>query len=116
MADEKKARVSRNTLKTEKNEIHIPPAPGGIRANFAMRMGTADYVTYRRYDAVKNAFLSYRRQNTGKTLCSRITNSGETFSVGKTIYAKLCLVSGYLRLFLALDPQAYNQKKEPAHS
>ncbi len=111
MADEKKARVSRNTLKTEKKEIHIPPAPGGIRANFAMRMGAADYVTYRRYDAVKNAFLSYRRQNTGKTLCSRITNSGETFSVGKTIYAKLCLVSGYLRLFLALDPQAYNQKK-----
>ncbi len=65
----------------------------------------------RRYDAVKNAFLSYRPVRKGKTLRTRISGSGETFATGRKMLARLVLVSGYLRLFLALDPNAYSVQK-----
>lgn len=125
MADEKNNRAARGSGKGKPAggkkadggrpaaaQLHIPPPRGGTRANFAARMGDAGYATCRRYDAVKNAFLSYRpAEEKGKKLNCRLTNSGETFGVGRTVFAKLCLVSGYLRLFLALDPKAYNQNK-----
>lgn len=80
--------------------------------NFAARMGDAGYVVGRRYDAIKNAFLSYRPAGKkGRSLRARITRGGETFGFGRTVIAKLCLVGGYLRLFLALDPKAYNVQK-----
>ena len=82
------------------------------RQTFAARMGDAGYVAGRRYDAVKNAFLSYRTAGKKpKTVRARITSGGETFGAGRNLYAKLCLVGGYLRLFLALDPKAYNPQK-----
>ena len=95
-----------------------PAHPAGINRsaaaprNFAARMGDAGYVVGRRYDAIKNAFLSYRPAGKkGRSLRARITRGGETFGCGRTVIAKLCLVGGYLRLFLALDPKAYNVQK-----
>lgn len=87
-------------------------ASKGERQTFAVRMGDAGYVTGRRYDAIKNAFLSYRSSGKKpKAVRARLTSGGETFGTGKKLYAKLCLVGGYLRLFLALDPKAYNPQK-----
>lgn len=110
MEDEKRETTTRPA--EEEGTLHIPSARGRTRANFAARMGEAGYVTGRRYDAVKNAFLSYKPSH-GKIrpLRPRITSGGETFGAGKKIYAKLCLVGGYLRLFMALDPKAYNRQK-----
>lgn len=87
---------------------------GRMRASggFAQRMGDAGYLVGRRYDAVKNAFLQYRTQGKkGKKLRSRMTRSGEAFSLGRETLAKLCLVGGVLRVFLALDPKAYAPEK-----
>lgn len=82
------------------------------RQTFAVRMGDAGYVTGRRYDAIKNAFLSYCTQGKKpKRVRARLTSGGETFGAGRNLFAKLCLVGGYLRLFLALDPNAYSQQK-----
>lgn len=87
-------------------------AERGEKRNFSARMGDADYVTGRRYDAVKNAFLSYRPQEKrGKPLKARITSGGETFASGRKLLAKLCLVGGYLRLYFALNPKAYSWQK-----
>ena len=90
------------------------PPPSAPRANrsFAERMGEAGYVTGRRYDAVKNEFLAYKtKEKKPKNVRARITRSGETFRSGRQVLAKLCLVGGYLRLFLALDPKQYNEDK-----
>ena len=82
------------------------------RQNFAARMGDAGYVAGRRYDAVKNAFLRYKPASKKvRPLRARITRGGETFGCGRKVIAKLCLVGGYLRLYLALDPSAYNAQK-----
>lgn len=85
----------------------------GVRGEpFAVRMGDAGYSVGRKYDALKNAFLSYRSQGkTGKPVKSRMTRDGETFSAGRTNVGKICLVGGYLRLFLALDPEKFNKDK-----
>ena len=97
----------------EKRETHGVRIPfSGARQSFAARMGDAGYVAGRRYDAIKNAFLSYRpAAKRGRTLRTRVTAGGESFCIGRKTVAKLCLVSGYLRLFLALDPAAYNVQK-----
>ena len=86
--------------------------PRTEKRNFSVHMGEADYVTGRRYDAVKNAFLSYRPVNSKKKpLRSRITAGGETFTGGRILLAKICLVGGYLRLYLALNPADYSMQK-----
>lgn len=75
-------------------------------------MGEAGYIAGRRYDAVKNAFLSYQTaERKPKKVRSRISRSGETFSAGRKILGKVCIVGGYIRLFLALDPKQYNADK-----
>lgn len=80
--------------------------------SFAERMGEAGYTAGRRYDAVKNAFLAYKSsERKPKFITSRISRSGETFRAGRRVLGKLCLVGGYLRLFLALDPALYNAEK-----
>ena len=82
------------------------------RLTFAEKMSEAGYVVGRRYDAVKNAFLSYKSTlKRPKPLHCRFSTNSETFTVGKKLLAKLVLVSGYLRLFVALDPKAYNEQK-----
>lgn len=101
---------------TEKGEdseekLNIPSGSEGKRATFAERMADAGYAVGRRYDAVKNAFLGYRPVKKGRTLRARISGGGETFTAGRKLLARLVLVGGYLRLFLALDPKAYNIQK-----
>lgn len=90
----------------------VPSAVTGKATKFALRMGEAGYITGRRYDAIKNAFLSYRpAEKRKKPLRARVTGGGETFSCGKKLLAKLCIVGGYLRLFLALSPGEYSEQK-----
>lgn len=90
----------------------LPAAVTGKAPKFAVRMGDAGYVNGRRYDAVKNAFLSYKpAEKRKRPLRARITGSCETFGSGRSVYAKLALVGGYLRLFLALDPKLYSEQK-----
>ena len=90
----------------------LPPMEKRERLTFAEKMSEAGYVVGRRYDAVKNAFLSYKSTaKRPKPLHYRFSTNSETFTVGKKLLAKLVLVSGYLRLFLALDPKAYNEQK-----
>lgn len=80
--------------------------------SFAERMGEAGYIAGRRYDAVKNAFLSYKTADRKpRKVRSRISRGGETFYAGRKVLGKVCLVGGYLRLFLALDPKSYNADK-----
>ncbi len=114
-------------METENEERKISELPGGeqgaapaaiptaaTRSNrsFAERMGEAGYVAGRRYDAVKNAFLAYKTaERKPKKVRSRISRSGETFYAGRKVLGKVCLVGGYLRLFLALDPKLYNVEK-----
>lgn len=86
------------------------PAKSG--RSFAERMGEAGYLTGRRYDAIKNAFLSYETAGKKpKSVSTRISRSGEIFYKGRKVLAKLCVVGGYLRLFMALDAKAYNADK-----
>lgn len=90
----------------------LPAAVTGKAPKFAIRMGDAGYVNGRRYDAVKNAFLSYKpAEKRKRPLRARITGSCETFGAGRSVFAKLALVGGYLRLFLALDPKQYSEQK-----
>ena len=90
----------------------LPPMEKRERLTFAEKMSEAGYVVGRRYDAVKNAFLSYKSTlKRPKPLHCRFSTNSETFTVGKKLLAKLVLVSGYLRLFVALDPKAYNEQK-----
>ena len=90
----------------------LPPMEKRERLTFAEKMSEAGYVVGRRYDAVKNAFLSYKSTaKRPKPLHFRFSTNSETFTVGKKLLAKLVLVSGYLRLFVALDPKAYNEQK-----
>ena len=101
---------------TEKGEdseekLNIPSGSEGKRATFAERMADAGYAVGRRYDAVKNAFLGYRPVKKGRTLRARISGGGETFTAGRKLLARLVLVGGDLRLFLARYPQAYNIQK-----
>ena len=105
-----------------KKTAEIPEAGAGITSlrlaaartnqSFSERMGEAGYIAGRRYDAVKNAFLSYKTaERKPKTVRSRISRGGETFYAGRKVLGKVCLVGGYLRLFLALDPKLYNADK-----
>lgn len=83
-----------------------------VPESFSVRMGEAGYVTGRKYDALKNAFLSYRGvKNPARRVIPRITRSGETFAVGKKTVAKITVVRGNLRLFLELDPKEFNKNK-----
>ena len=91
---------------------NIPTAAERSNRSFAERMGEAGYIAGRRYDAVKNAFLAYKTaERKPKNVRSRISRSGETFYAGRKVLGKVCLVGGYIRLFLALDPKLYNVEK-----
>ncbi len=83
---------------------------GGEKTPFAGKMRAAGYVAGRRYDAVKNAIMSYRRQD-GARIRSKISASGESFSIGRKTLAMLGLSGTTLRLFLALDPSEYPESK-----
>lgn len=103
------------TFDAAKTETNIPPESELKQRRsgetFAVRMHDAGYAVAVKYDAIKNAFLSYRSQKSGRMLKARIVRDGETYTAGRDPIAKLCLVGGYLRLFLALDPKEFNQNK-----
>ena len=108
MAEKEKQTADGGQKSAPPQNISRLRAPGG----FSQRMGEAGYLAGRRYDAVKNAFLQYRTAGPKpRTLRARISRGGETFSLGREPLAKLCLVGGVLRLFLALDPKAYSTEK-----
>ena len=112
--NEGESKLSLNNLNAEEKSGKADSPPNAsmsfVRSasTFSERMGDAGYLTGRRYDAVKNAFLSYRfPEGKKREVRSRIARGGETFFAGRKILGKLCLVGGYLRLFLALEPGEY---------
>ena len=114
IAEEESAAASAAAVDGEAASEPALPAqkPERRRATFASRMADAGYLTGRRYDAVKNMFLSYiPASRKVRPLRARISGTGETFTVGRNQVARVCVVGGYLRLFLALDPKAYNVQK-----
>ena len=109
--EERKVSESSRTAQ-EKAPSNIPTAAERSNRSFAERMGEAGYIAGRRYDAVKNAFLAYKTaERKPKKVRSRISRSGEIFYLGRKVLGKVCLVGGYIRLFLALDPKLYNVEK-----
>ena len=87
------------------------PAAHRVRS-FAERMSRIKEITGNRYNAVKNKLVAYKTvARKPKWVRPRVTNSGETFSLGRKMLGKICLVSGYLRLFLAMDPKQFNFDK-----
>ncbi len=109
--EERKVSESSRTAQ-EKAPSNIPTAAVRSNRSFAERMGEAGYIAGRRYDAVKNAFLAYKTaERKSKKVRSRISRSGEIFYLGRKVLGKVCLVGGYIRLFLALDPKLYNVEK-----
>lgn len=80
--------------------------------SFSERMAEAGYVPGRRYDIIKNLFLSYKtKERRPKSVNCKISKSGEVFYLGRKNFAKICIVGGYLRIYLALDPKNYNVDK-----
>lgn len=80
------------------------------KCGFPTRMREAGYLAGRRYDAVKNALMSYVRAD-GKRVRSHVSASGEKFSVGRGTVAMIGVSGETVRLFLALDPSAYPEGK-----
>lgn len=106
---------TKNSLSDATEEVAGSVFPADVkreRKSFSQRMGDAGYTSGRRYDAVKNAFLSYKKdgKKQERVRC-RLTRGGENFYDGRKLLGKIRLVGGYIRLFLALDPTLYSADK-----
>ncbi len=71
--------------------------PKVIKKNFAQKLLEADTVIQQNYDELKNVLLSYRKVK------SRISNTADTFNLGRTKLAKLSVSGKSLKLYLNLD-------------
>ncbi len=71
--------------------------PKVIKKNFAQKLLEADTVIQENYDELKNVLLSYRKVK------SRISNTADTFNLGRTKLAKLSVSGKSLKLYLNLD-------------
>ena len=70
---------------------------------YANRIMEASELTQEFYSTIKNELLSYRKMK------SRISKRGESFRIGRTLQAKLVLTGKTMKLFLALDPNEFDQ-------
>ncbi len=71
--------------------------PKVIKKNFAQKLLEADAIIQENYDELKNILLSYRKVK------SRISNTADTFNLGRTKLAKLSVSGKSLKLYLNLD-------------
>lgn len=103
--------------KDEKNLISAPDAQNAAEAAgeetlaFAARISQANEKTRSRYNAVKNALFAYRSADGKQRVRSQLTVYGEEFYLGGKLLARIRLVRGYVRLFLALNPLLYPADK-----
>ncbi len=73
------------------------PKPKVVKKNFAQKLLEADAVIQENYDELKNILLSYKK------IKSRISNTADTFNLGRTKLAKLSVSGKSLKLYLNLD-------------
>ena len=98
---------------SDKNLIDIHAMQGAATAGderhipFAQRVALADEKTRSRYNAVRNAFESYRVSSTAERALPHVSEYGEDYYLGGTLLGRVRLVRGYVRLFLALKPSKY---------
>ena len=71
--------------------------PKVIKKNFAEKLIEADEVIKDNYCELKNMLLSYKKMK------SRISNTADTFNIGRTKLAKLSVSGKSLKLYLNLD-------------
>ena len=82
------------------NKLNAPEKtnkPKYIKKKFAQKMLEADERLIRTYDELKNILLSY------KLVKSRISNTCDTFNIGRTKLCKLSVSGKSLKLYLNLD-------------
>jgi len=85
----------------------LPKAPKVYeRISFVERMLTADKEMKENYNELKNEILSWG-------VNSRISNSGDTFRLHRKTYVKLTIAGKSLKLYFALDPNAYKDSTIP---
>lgn len=71
--------------------------PKVIKKNFAQKLMEADEVIKSNYSELKNILLSFKKMK------SRISNTADTFNIGRTKLAKLSVSGKSLKLYLNLD-------------
>ena len=79
-----------------------------VRIPFNERILSADKETQNNYNELKAECLSYG-------LKSRLSNSGDTFRLHTKTYVKIVVAGKGLKLYLALDPKAYENNPIPLH-
>jgi hypothetical protein len=77
-----------------------------VRIPFQTRMKYASEEQLANYDEIKNYLLSYRVK-------SRVSATGDTFRLQKVEYAKLTIAGKGLKLYIALDPNQYDDSTIP---
>ena len=92
--------IQSNLLNVSENINITNQATKVIKKNFAEKMFLADSVIMDNYCELKNILLSYKKMK------SRISNTADTFNIGRTKLAKLSVSGKSLKLYLNLD---YNE-------
>ena len=82
-----------NVITTE--EVVVKPKV--IKKSFAEKLLEADEVIKSNYNELKNILLSYKKMK------SRVSNTADTFNIGRTKLAKLSVSGKSLKLYLNLD-------------
>ena len=77
------------------------------RRTFAEKMKNAPADLKQLYNILKNEFMKY------KGVSNRLTNSYDCFYIGRNQVAKLSLTKKKMKVFLAVDPNAYPEKQFP---
>lgn len=102
--EEKPSKATRRPVGTINPDL--PPHDKIIRIPFPERMLSADAELRNNYNRLKAECLSYG-------LKSRISNSGDTFRLHTKTYVKITIAGKGLKLYLALDPNAYANSPIP---
>ena len=88
--------ITQNALNSQ-NAIDISEKKKVIKKCFAEKLLEADSVIQENYHELKNILLSYKKVK------SRISNTADTFNMGRTKLAKLSVTGKSLKLYLNLD-------------
>ena len=75
-----------------------------VKKSFAEKMFEAEDIILERYDILKNYILSFKK------IKSRISNTADTFNIGRTQYFKLSVSGKSLKLYLNLNVDSIESK------
>ena len=93
-------------------EAEAEEAEGGLNLNAIQRKSFSEklelmlYDLRNKYEELKNEALSYGLKN-------RISNSGDTYHLGRKNYLKIMVIGKTLRVYYALDPKDYAESPIP---